>query len=219
MAFALAWRAKGASACSPRVGAKAARSSRPTNAGAPLRQRARPTRVRAGGTPRAIGITTCRERARLCRTQREQQSRHRHHKESRQRRRTQPAAPALQIHPRRVSSRSATSLVCHPLQARGRAAVVRSTARRPAGSAAREQRARASSASAAAAMSPLVAAIRLYQRTISTLLPPACRFTPSCSEYAAQAIERHGAWRGLRLASVRLLRCGPWHPGGEDPVP
>lgn len=68
-------------------------------------------------------------------------------------------------------------------------------------------------------MSLLLGAIRLYQRTISKLLPPACRFTPSCSEYAAIAIERHGVWRGMRLATLRLLRCGPWHPGGEDPVP
>jgi putative membrane protein insertion efficiency factor len=68
-------------------------------------------------------------------------------------------------------------------------------------------------------MSSLVTAIRLYQRTVSKLLPPACRFTPSCSEYAATAIQRYGAWRGMRLASLRLLRCGPWHPGGEDPVP
>ncbi|MDQ6823846.1 MAG: membrane protein insertion efficiency factor YidD [Candidatus Eremiobacteraeota bacterium] len=68
-------------------------------------------------------------------------------------------------------------------------------------------------------MSLLLSAIRLYQRTVSKLLPPACRFTPSCSEYAAIAIERHGVWRGMRLATLRLLRCGPWHPGGEDPVP
>jgi len=68
-------------------------------------------------------------------------------------------------------------------------------------------------------MSLLLDAIRLYQRTVSKLLPPACRFTPSCSEYAAIAIERHGVWRGMRLATLRLLRCGPWHPGGEDPVP
>ncbi|HLW38444.1 MAG TPA: membrane protein insertion efficiency factor YidD [Candidatus Eremiobacteraceae bacterium] len=68
-------------------------------------------------------------------------------------------------------------------------------------------------------MSALVTVIRLYQRTVSKMLPPACRFTPSCSEYAVLAIQRHGAWRGLQLATLRLLRCGPWHPGGEDPVP
>ena len=66
---------------------------------------------------------------------------------------------------------------------------------------------------------PLVAAIRLYQRSLSKMLPPACRFTPTCSEYAAQAIERHGAARGTLLAAKRLTRCGPWHPGGVDPVP
>jgi uncharacterized protein len=68
-------------------------------------------------------------------------------------------------------------------------------------------------------MNPLVGAIRVYQRTISKLLPPACRFVPSCSEYAAQAIERYGATRGSALAAKRLLRCHPWHPGGHDPVP
>jgi putative membrane protein insertion efficiency factor len=65
----------------------------------------------------------------------------------------------------------------------------------------------------------LVVAIRAYQMTISKLLPPACRFTPTCSEYAAQAIERHGSVRGSALAAKRLLRCHPWHPGGYDPVP
>ena len=68
-------------------------------------------------------------------------------------------------------------------------------------------------------MNPLVGAIRIYQRTISKLLPPACRFYPSCSEYAAQAIERYGAVRGSALAASRLMRCHPWHPGGVDPVP
>jgi putative membrane protein insertion efficiency factor len=65
----------------------------------------------------------------------------------------------------------------------------------------------------------VVRAIRLYQRSISQLLPRACRFTPSCSEYAAQALQRYGTLRGLRLAAGRLLRCGPWHAGGYDPVP
>ncbi len=68
-------------------------------------------------------------------------------------------------------------------------------------------------------MNPLVVAIRAYQRTISKLPPPACRFTPTCSEYAAQAIERYGGARGSALAAKRLLRCHPWHPGGFDPVP
>lgn len=68
-------------------------------------------------------------------------------------------------------------------------------------------------------MNALVVAIRAYQMTISKLLPPACRFTPTCSEYAAQAIERYGSARGSALAAKRLLRCHPWHPGGDDPVP
>ena len=68
-------------------------------------------------------------------------------------------------------------------------------------------------------MHPLVAVIRLYQRSVSRLLPPACRFSPTCSEYAAQAVEKYGAARGSLLAVRRLARCGPWHPGGLDPVP
>jgi putative membrane protein insertion efficiency factor len=64
-----------------------------------------------------------------------------------------------------------------------------------------------------------IAAIRLYQRWISPGIPPACRFYPSCSEYAVQALRRHGlAWGGW-LALRRLLRCHPFHPGGFDPVP
>ena len=51
------------------------------------------------------------------------------------------------------------------------------------------------------------------------LLPPASRFHPSCSEYAEEALERHGLWRGGWLAARRVCRCGPWHPGGYDPVP
>jgi putative membrane protein insertion efficiency factor len=65
----------------------------------------------------------------------------------------------------------------------------------------------------------LRAAVRAYQWTIRPLLPPACRFHPSCSEYAEQAIERHGALRGSWLAARRVCRCGPWHAGGYDPVP
>ena len=60
--------------------------------------------------------------------------------------------------------------------------------------------------------------IRTYQLLISPLLPPACRFTPTCSEYAMQAIEKYGALRGVYLAARRLLRCHPFHSGGYDPV-
>lgn len=65
----------------------------------------------------------------------------------------------------------------------------------------------------------LVLPIRLYQRWISPVLPHRCRFYPSCSEYAREAILRHGPLKGGWLALRRLLRCGPWHPGGYDPVP
>lgn len=61
--------------------------------------------------------------------------------------------------------------------------------------------------------------IRLYQRLISPLLPPTCRFYPTCSTYAVTAIERHGVVRGGWLAIRRIGRCHPWNPGGYDPVP
>ncbi|MCS6797512.1 MAG: membrane protein insertion efficiency factor YidD [Myxococcota bacterium] len=61
--------------------------------------------------------------------------------------------------------------------------------------------------------------IRLYQRTVSPLLGPVCRFDPSCSRYTACCIERFGLLRGVWLGSRRLLRCHPWHPGGHDPPP
>lgn len=61
--------------------------------------------------------------------------------------------------------------------------------------------------------------ITFYQRLISPLFPPVCRFYPCCSDYAAEAVKRHGVGRGLGLAARRLLRCHPWHPGGFDPVP
>ena len=64
-----------------------------------------------------------------------------------------------------------------------------------------------------------LAALRGYKRFLSPLLPPACRFLPTCSEYAHEAIEKHGIVRGGTLAACRLARCGPWHPGGYDPVP
>ncbi|MBO4853629.1 MAG: membrane protein insertion efficiency factor YidD [Oscillospiraceae bacterium] len=65
----------------------------------------------------------------------------------------------------------------------------------------------------------LLRAIRFYQRQISPLSPPRCRFIPTCSEYAAQAVEKYGAVKGGWLACRRLLRCHPFHKGGYDPVP
>ncbi|MBC2711346.1 MAG: membrane protein insertion efficiency factor YidD [Desulfosarcina sp.] len=61
--------------------------------------------------------------------------------------------------------------------------------------------------------------IRLYQISISPVLGPACRFVPTCSEYAYQAISSHGVLRGGLLAIKRILRCHPFNPGGFDPVP
>jgi putative membrane protein insertion efficiency factor len=64
-----------------------------------------------------------------------------------------------------------------------------------------------------------IGAIHAYQRWVAPALPPACRFAPTCSEYAAEALARHGLARGLLLSGARLLRCHPYHPGGLDPVP
>ena len=64
-----------------------------------------------------------------------------------------------------------------------------------------------------------VALLRFYKAAISPWLPRACRFEPTCSVYAREAIERHGFGRGCVLALRRLLRCHPFHPGGFDPVP
>ncbi|MBK1722071.1 membrane protein insertion efficiency factor YidD [Thiocystis violacea] len=65
----------------------------------------------------------------------------------------------------------------------------------------------------------LIGLIKIYQYLISPLLGPHCRFYPSCSHYAVEAIERHGIFHGSYLAVRRLSRCHPWHPGGIDPVP
>jgi len=65
----------------------------------------------------------------------------------------------------------------------------------------------------------LRALIAAYRYTLSPLLGRSCRFFPSCSEYAMEALERHGALRGSWLALRRVARCHPWHPGGYDPVP
>jgi putative membrane protein insertion efficiency factor len=61
--------------------------------------------------------------------------------------------------------------------------------------------------------------IRAYQLLITPLLPPSCRYYPTCSHYAAEAVAVHGPWRGSALAARRLLRCHPWGGSGYDPVP
>jgi uncharacterized protein len=67
--------------------------------------------------------------------------------------------------------------------------------------------------------SALIFLLRLYQLTLSKLLGPRCRFYPSCSQYAVEAIQKHGTIRGIALALARVARCHPWHPGGVDLVP
>jgi putative membrane protein insertion efficiency factor len=61
--------------------------------------------------------------------------------------------------------------------------------------------------------------LKVYKRLVSPFLPPACRYVPTCSEYAAEAVARHGVFRGTMLACWRLLRCNPLARGGFDPVP
>ena len=65
----------------------------------------------------------------------------------------------------------------------------------------------------------VVLPIYFYKYCISPLLPPRCRFYPSCSTYAKEAILTHGVGKGMLLAAARIARCHPWHPGGFDPVP
>jgi len=65
----------------------------------------------------------------------------------------------------------------------------------------------------------LIAAVRAYQYALRPMMGANCRFYPSCSDYAREAIERHGALNGSWLATRRLCRCHPYHPGGFDPVP
>ena len=66
--------------------------------------------------------------------------------------------------------------------------------------------------------SVLIFLIKTYRVFISPLLPPSCRFTPTCSEYTLEAINRHGALRGSYMGARRLLKCHPFHTGGYDPV-
>ena len=66
---------------------------------------------------------------------------------------------------------------------------------------------------------PMIAAIRFYQRHISPGLPPRCRYIPTCSEYALEAVEKYGAVKGGWMAAKRIARCHPFHKGGYDPVP
>jgi hypothetical protein len=65
----------------------------------------------------------------------------------------------------------------------------------------------------------VLAALRFYKRRISPKLPPSCRFTPTCSEYMMEAVEVHGAVRGVWMGSKRILRCNPFTKPGYDPVP
>ena len=94
----------------------------------------------------------------------------------------------------------------------------------PAGAGALGRRARERGGGVAGTKSAVVVSllaflIEIYRRLVSPVLPPSCRFYPSCSAYAQEALRRHGAGRGGLLAIRRILRCHPWTPGGVDPVP
>ena len=65
----------------------------------------------------------------------------------------------------------------------------------------------------------LLTLIRIYKYTVSPILGSRCRFFPSCSEYTAEAVDKHGAYKGILLGLKRIFRCHPWNPGGFDPVP
>ena len=65
----------------------------------------------------------------------------------------------------------------------------------------------------------LIAMVKFYRKNISPLRPPCCRYIPTCSQYALEALEKYGALKGSWLALRRFLRCHPFHPGGYDPVP
>ena len=65
----------------------------------------------------------------------------------------------------------------------------------------------------------LIAPNQFYRRVISPMTPPSCRFTPTCSQYAIEAIRKHGPFKGMYLAVRRILRCHPWGGSGYDPVP
>lgn len=69
------------------------------------------------------------------------------------------------------------------------------------------------------AAAPFLAVIWFYRKAVSPLLPACCRFRPTCSEYASQAIGLHGPFKGGWLSLIRLMKCHPFHPGGYDPVP
>ena len=71
----------------------------------------------------------------------------------------------------------------------------------------------------AAAVRAVVFVIRLYRHMVSPLRPATCRFVPTCSQYAVDALIEYGLIRGSWLAATRLAKCGPWHPGGWDPIP
>ena len=66
---------------------------------------------------------------------------------------------------------------------------------------------------------PFILLIRIYQKIISPLLGPQCRFTPTCSQYAKEALEKHGLFKGGWIAVKRIVRCNPWGGHGYDPVP
>ncbi|WP_461304857.1 membrane protein insertion efficiency factor YidD [Aureisphaera sp.] len=68
-------------------------------------------------------------------------------------------------------------------------------------------------------IAPFIALIRVYQKVISPIFPSTCRYQPTCSHYAVEALQTHGLWSGMRLATKRIFSCHPWGGSGYDPVP
>jgi len=147
----------------------------------------------------------------LCRHTRERRGAARVARVAETRRARRGAQSHQALHPRSVSphARGARRARCA-----GAAALWRSALFKNGGAVARHP-----PTAEAMMVSVLRFALHAYRWCLRPLLPPSCRFFPSCSEFAEEALARHGLWRGGWLAARRLCRCGPWHPGGHDPVP
>lgn len=188
---------------------------------ASLHEPAPPPRIHAGDAARRHSIDARPHRLRLRAALTGVdgfESGHYRNQESRLSGRAQPHQAPLQGDSPNGAGGAAATVVRHPMQAACGGDRLSRTA------AAADRRDGASRTAAKTnRMSPdgaLIALIRAYQRIISPLLPGGtCRFAPTCSEYSAQAIGKYGALRGVVLTAKRLCRCGPWHPGGFDPVP
>jgi putative membrane protein insertion efficiency factor len=219
-----AWQPKTAGAFSLRAGVRGASASRPTKPivlDASVCQPSWPSRVHARDAARRRCVNAGAHGLCLPPSKpigRQAESRRRRDQESGKGSGQESRQAALQSDPRRIAFAFERPLVRRPVPDRLRDDAISRVAETldrcggPGRPAAKE--------GAMIAAKFLVGAIRIYQRIVSPCLPAGtCRFHPTCSEYAAQAIDRYGALRGVALSAKRLCRCGPWHAGGPDPVP